>query len=300
MKKLLAGICLFLAFYGHGQEYVDVLNLSYGISPETGYEAGPGETRIDHADLNLFMPIPLSEKTALITGALGTLNRLKPYPGSESMALYNLGGLLGLNIEHLNYWSTLHLLIPRQSSSFQYGRTKFQLGTLQLVQKKLATHKNFSFGFYMNTEEYGIMFVPIGGYYYRHPDDLWEFSALLPSRGDINLRIVPRLRAGLTFDGLGSSFPIENADFGKAYVQRISNDLSAYLQYRLTPSLIFAVRSGYSLNRSYRIYAADDKVAISIANIFIRDPRTVLNESIRGGFLFNFRFTYRFHLTPEN
>ncbi|MBC2840530.1 hypothetical protein [Robiginitalea sp. SC105] len=300
MKHTLAGLAFFFFLSAQSQEYIDILNLSYGYSPETGYESGEGTTRINHADLSLFIPIPLTEKTALITGAIGTLNRLKPYPGSEYIALYNLGATLGLNIEHANYWSSLHLLIPKEASSFQYGRSRFQLGTLQLLQKKLGDHRNFSFGFYMNTEEYGIMFVPIGGFYYRHPDDLWEVSALLPSRGDINIRLQPKLRAGLTFDGLGSSFPIENEDYGKAYVQRISNDLSLYLQYRLTPSLIFAVRSGYSINRSYRIYAADDKVKVSIANIFIRDPRMILNESVKGGFIFNFRFTYRLHLASRD
>ena len=299
MKPLLAGLALTMLLPLRAQDYVDVLNFSYGISPETGYETGPGTTRINHADLNLFLPIPLSEKAALITGALGTLNRLKPYPGAESLALYNLGPLLGINLVHANYWSSLHLLLPKQASSFQFGRAQFQLGTLQLLQKKLSSRKNFSFGFYMNTEEYGIMFVPIGGFYYKHPEDLWEFSALMPSRADLNFRLGTQWRGGFAFDGLGSSFPIENADFGKAYVQRISNDLTTYLQYRMTPSLLLSLRVGYSLNRSYRIYAADDRVRISIANIFIRDPRTVLNESVKDGFLFNLRFTYRFHLTPS-
>lgn len=298
MKYILTGIISLLSLIVHSQEYVDILNLSYGISPETGYQSTPGATRINHADLNLFLPVPVSDKVALVTGATGTLNRLKPAPDSEYIGLYNLGAVIGLNIEHPNYWSSLHLLFPKQAGTLEYGRSRLQLGTLQLMQKKLARHKSISYGFYLNTEEFGLMFVPILGYYYRHPDDLWEFSTLFPSRGDFNMRLWPGIRAGFTFDGLGSSFPIENEQFGKAYVQRISNDLSLYLQYRLTPSLHFALRTGYSINRSYRVYAADDKVSISIANIFIRDPRSFLNDSVKPGILFNFRFTYRFHLTP--
>lgn len=296
MKRILLALALSCCVPAFPQDYVDILNFNYAYSPETGYDEGPGTTRVNSADFNLFLPIPLSERTAVIGGLMGTLNRLRPDPEAEPMALYSLSAVMGLNLQHSDNWSTLHLLFPRQASSLDFGRPRFQLGTLQLLQRQLAANKNISFGFYLNTEEFGLMIVPIVGYYYRDPDDRWEFTALMPSRGEINLRVTPRLRAGLAFDGLGNSFPIENEQFGKAYVQRASNDLSLLFRYRLTPSLLLSVRGGYAISRSFRIYAADDTVDISIVNIIFRDPRTILNASVKDGFLFGFQMKYRFHL----
>lgn len=282
-----------------GQPYVEVFRAGYGFSPERPFEQSIEGTRVTHADYELFLPIPVSGKLALITGSSGVMNRLRPDPESPEMGLYSVAFVLGANLEHKNGWTSTHLLLPRLASSFDFGRPGWQFGTLQLLEHKRAPNKSLGFGFYLNTEEYGIMWVPLLTFYYGHPEDKWELRAMLPSRADFNLRLSDHWRAGAVFDGLGSSFPIETPQFGPAYVQRISNDLSLYLERRITPSLLLAVRGGYSVSRAYRIYNADDTVKISIANIFFNDPRTSLNQSVRSGFLFNVRMAYRFKLPAE-
>ena len=300
MKKLLAGIAFFLSILAGAQQYVDVLSLGYTTTPETGYDAVDGTTRIRQANLELFVPVPLNTRTALITGLSGNLDRLRPDPADETLGLYSAAAILGLNFTYENGWSSRHILRPQLVSSLQFGRQQLQLGSLQMLQKELSPNKSMGFGVFLNAEEYGLLFVPILSFYYLHPQDLWEVSAFLPARGDVNRRLSRSLRLGLHFDGLGSSYPINLEPYGEAYVQRASNDLSLYLQYRLTPSLIFSLKGGYSLFRSYRIYDKSDQVGFSMLNIYFNDQRNILNETVKDGVHFGLRCIYRFHLPAGN
>ena len=297
MRRLF--LLLFIGPALSAQEYIDLFNVSYSITPETRYDAGMGNTRIQQAEANLLLPIPINPHIAVITGFMGNLNRLEPDPDDPALSVYSAGALLGFNLEHGGGWSSLHVAIPRVASAVEFGRTQFQFGTLQLLQHNSSPLKHISFGAYLNAEEFGLLVVPLFGFYYRKPDDSWEVSALLPSRAEWNFRVSDRYRAGLAFEGLGSSYPIRTENYGEAYVQRAANDLSAFLQYRPVPSLLFTLKSGYSFFRSYRIYDADDRVDISFANVYFKDPRAVLNRSVSDGFFLNFKFIYRYHLSAN-
>ena len=296
-RSALALLFLFSSLLSKGQQYVDVLSLSYGLSPETGFENEDGTSRINHADINLTLPIPINDRTNLIIGFTGILNRLRLDPAAtEHNTLYNINSPIGINRIYANGWSGTHVLMPRLSSSFENSRLGFQLGTAHLLQKNYSPARSFTFGLYMNTEEQGLLLVPLLGYYYLSPDESWEFNLLLPARADINHGLSPGLRIGLTYDGLGSSYAIDSEQFGKAYVQRISNELATYFRVDLSKSFLLAFRAGYSFFRSYRVYDSEDRVNISIGNIFFKDPRSILNTSIKDGFLFKVRLIYRFHL----
>lgn len=296
MKGFLSALLLLAAPYAQGQDYLDLLTLIYGRTPSAGYDSGNGHTQLSTLDLNVLLPVPLSENTALLTGLTGLINRLEPAPQSEQIGLYTYAIQAGVNLTHGNGWTSTHVLFPRVSSAFDQDRKAFQLGTAQLLQRKVSPTRSWGFGFYLNTEEQGLLLVPLFSYFYRSPDGKWEFNALMPSRADLNIKFAPKLSGGLAFDGLGNSFAIDMQPWGRSYVQRASNDLSVYLQYPLTPSLLFAVRGGYSFFRSFRIFDADDTVHFSFMNIFFNDPRTPLNESIRDGTFFSFRLVYRYRL----
>ncbi len=290
-------LCVALA--GQSQDYVDVLSVTYGYSPETAYEANNAKTPVQNAALNLTLPFPTARGPVWLTGLNAFTNRLRLDPASaESTGLYSISLQLGARIAYGKQWSGTHYLIPRVSSSFQAPRDGFQIATLQLFEKQKAEHTSYSFGVYFSEESYGWMFVPLLGFYHRNPDDLWEIRLFLPSRGDLNFRLSDRTRLGLYFDGLGSTHDIENTQFGQAYVQRISNDLQAYLQFGVSKSLLVAIRGGYSFFRSYRVYDRDDTAGVSIANFFFNDPRTPLNASIQDGFLFGVKLTYRVYIAP--
>lgn len=296
MKGLLAALLLLTASVCHGQDYLDLMSLIYFRTPSAGYDSGSGHTQLSTLDLNLLMPVPLNDRTALLTGLNGLITYLEPAPQSEQVGLYTYALPAGVSFDYGNGWTSSHMLLPRITSAFDQERRAFQFGTAQLIQRKLSPTRSWGFGLYFNTEEQGPLVVPLFSYFYRSPGGKLELNALLPSRADLNIRFHPKLSGGLAFDGLGNSFAMDLAPYGRSYVQRSSNDLSLYLQYPLAPSLLFSVRGGYSFFRSFRIYDAGDTVHFSFMNIFFDDPRTPLNDSIRDGTFFSFRLVYRFYL----
>lgn len=280
---------------GHSQSYLDVFSFSYHYSPEASYEFVDDKTDLHHADLNLTVPVPIPDGPVLLAGLNAFTNRLRLDPEStESTGIYSISMLLGARVAYGNNWSGTHYIIPRLSSSFQAPRGGFQIATLQLLEKQRSENSSTGFGLYASRESYGWMLVPLFTFYYMHPDNLWEIRLFLPSRGDLNFRITEGLRAGLYFDGLGSTHNIETEQFGQAYVQRISNDLLLYLQFPLSRSFLLAIRGGYSFFRSYKVFDKDDTVGLSIANFFFGDDRVQLNSTVQDGFLFGARVIYRF------
>ena len=282
---------------GLSQTYIDILSASYGYSPNTDFEGARGQTDIHHADLALLLPVPLKNGPVLITGINMFFNRLQVAPSSpEPIAFYAIAPRVGLRLDYGNGWSGMHVLIPRVSTALNNARDGFQLAFLNLFEKQKAANSSLSLGLYISEESYGWMLVPVFGGYLGGPDAPWEIQLFLPARGDVNFRITPALRGGLVFDGLGTTHDFQNAEFGPAYMQRISNDLQAYLQFRLGGSLLLAIRAGYSFFRSYRVYDVEDTAGISIANFFFNDTRSPLNSSVNDGFIFSLRMVYRLHL----
>jgi hypothetical protein len=288
---------LLSGYPGISQSYIDLFSASYGYSSNADFEGGQGQTDIQHADLSLLLPVPLKKGPVLMTGMNLYLNRLQVAPTSpESIAFYSFAPRVGLRFDYGNGWTGMHLVIPRLSSALKNARDGFQLATLHLFERTKPGETAFSLGLYLSEESYGWMFVPILGGYLGGPEEPWEVRLYLPAQGDVNFRISRSLRGGLVFDGLGSTHDFENSQFGPAYVQRISNDLQGYLQFKVGASLLMAVRAGYSFFRSYRVYDARDKAGLSVANIFFNDTRTPLNRSVTDGFIGSLRLVYRLHL----
>ncbi len=296
-RSLFLLLFLFVSHLGTSQSYLDIFSASYGYGPNAGYEDGPEETGIHSADITLLLPVPTRKGPVLITGLNFFVNRLRPDPGSpENISFYALAPRLGLQFDYGKGWTGTHVLIPRLSTAFSNARNGLQIAALQLFQKQKPSGNSFSLGFYSSRESYGWMLVPIFGGYFSGANGAWELRLFLPAQGDLNFRLAEQLRAGLVFDGLGSTHDFENVQFGRAYVQRIANDLQGYLQINLGKSVLLAARAGYSFFRSYRVYEAGDTAGVSIANIFFRDDRTPLNSSVSGGFICSVRMAYRFHL----
>lgn len=291
-------ICLIAYLPGSvAQQHLDVFHVSYGYSPPAPYEEEAGKTPLHHARLNMTFPFELNSKTVLIASLSGFSNRLRLDPASTgSVNLFSLNLSLGIQLEYGNNWSGTHMIIPRLSTAFNNARDGKQIATVHLLKKQRTKNSAFSLGFYLGEESYGSMLVPILGYYFKDVSERWEIQLFLPARGDINYRFSPRWTSGIVFDGLGSTHDFETTEFGKAYVQRISNDLQLYLQVDLSKSMLLAFRTGYAFFRSFRVYDEQDTAGLSLAGFFFNDPRTPLNTSVKDGFLFSMRFTYRVHL----
>lgn len=296
--------CSLLGFISSvsAQEYLDLASVSYTTSFNSNVLDEDRDTSIQEWNLSFDLPLVLNEKTALLFG-LGTNKigvELIPSPEPDT-DLYSISLRLGVNHVFSERWSATFLLIPKVASDFTSGfRKGNQIGAVALLTRKRDVRLKYSYGLYANKEEFGLLLVPILGVYYKSPNNRFEADVFAPARIDLNYRLGERTSTGLRFDGLGTSFSIQNPGYSDHYVTRVSNDLYAYGQYELTPNILLRAKLGYAFFRNFKVYENDDKIGLSLAGIFFGDNREILNQDIRDSFQFKLEMVYRFNLKQES
>ncbi len=299
--SLILGIFLFWTAPGASQSYIDLARFSYAITPNNEFDNGLEGSPINEWNLQVDLPVVLNKKLVLIGSFTGNSLTVGLDPSlPDGAQLYSLGMRMGVNQVYSDTWSATYLLLPKFSSDFSNGfRDGFQLGVAALFTRTHSKRLKYTFGFYTNTEEYGQLVVPLVGGYYLSPNNRFEATILLPSVADINYAVGPKIRLGMNFDGLGSTYVLHDPNFNRAYVTKGSNELFSYIRYPITSSVLLNVKAGYAIFRSYKVYDRNDKVDLSLASIYIGDNRTVLNTGFKDNFILKFDLIYRFHFKKD-
>jgi hypothetical protein len=300
-KGLLTVVFLTITCHLCGQEYFDLAKITYATTPNNRFDDGQAGSTIQELGLQINLPIVLNEKSVLIAGLSGYSLATGIDPSiPRQTRLYAFGLSIGLNQTYSDTWSATYMVLPKFSSDFSNSfATGFQLGLLTLINKKKSARFKFTFGVYTNTEQYGLLIVPLLGGYYQSTDQRFEANVLLPASVDLNYLLGKKTQVGMNFDGLGSTYALENQTYGSGYVQKSSNELFAYTRYPLTKSLLLHLRMGYAFFRSYKVYGADDKIDFSISSIYFGDNRTILNAPFKDGLIFKVDFVYRIYFGPK-
>lgn len=285
----------------YSQNYLDLAKLSYAITPKNTYDTGQDGSAINELGLQFDLPIVLNGKSVLISEFVGNSLHVGLDPSLPDAAqLYSFALRVGLNYKYSETWSGTHFIVPKFSSDFSNGfKDGFQLGTINLWSKIKSPQLKYTFGFYANLEEYGLLVVPLVGGYYESPNEKWEANFLVPAVADVNYLVTDKMRVGMNFDGLGSTYALNRPRFPNAYVTKASNELFAYLRYAITPAVLLNIKTGYAIFRSYRVYAEEDTVDLSIASIYLGDDRTILNTGFKDNFILKFDLIYRLSLPKK-
>ncbi|WP_297764903.1 DUF6268 family outer membrane beta-barrel protein [uncultured Muriicola sp.] len=283
------------------QDYIDLATFSYTTALNRSFEDTPDDKAIQEWNLNLDFPIVLDPKNALITGITAGSIGLGLYPSTmPRTTLYALSLRLGWNTIYSEQWSGTYLLIPKVASDFSSGFSRGkQLGAIGLLTNTKTNRLKYTYGLYLNREEFGLLVVPIFGIYYKSANNLFEANVLLPVKVDLNYELSATTSAGLRFDGLGTSYDIQNPGFSDHYVTRASNELYVYGQLKLTPSLLLRAKIGHAFFRNYKVYDSDDTIDLSLVGIFFGEDRTILNSDVGDGFQFKTELVYRFDLSKK-
>jgi len=146
----------------------------------------------------------------------------------------------------------------------------------------------YRYGLYANTEKYGVIVVPIFGLYYVSSNKKFEADLNLPIIADINYRIRNKLWLGMQFDGLGTTYNLNEQSYSVngAYVSKTSNELVSYLRFQLSKSVYLNTKIGYAISRNYELYDANDKIDLALTSFYFGDNRTQLNERFKDGAIF--------------
>ena len=298
MKFFLGIIFSFYFTYSDSQNYLDIAKLSYTNTPNNSFENSNNKTTIEEFALELNFPIKLNEKTVILTSFYGNKTNLKLDYNTSNESLNVIGLGLGINKTFNDKWSSTILVFPKLAADkLSFSGDNMQLGFLALFTNKKRENLKYKFGVYANTENYGLLVVPLLGLYYLSPNQKFEANLNLPIIADANYRIGNKTWLGMKFDGLGTTYNLTNQNYTSngAYVSKVSNELVSYLRLQLSKSIYLNTKIGYAISRSYGIYDTNDKVDWSLASIYFGDNRTQLNTNFKDGVLFKIELLYRLH-----
>ncbi len=297
--KYLICFFLFLGLQLQGQDYVDLLRMGYAKTFQNNFENHLGQTEVTTFEADLTFPMQLSNKHALITGAIFGHNSLALSPEWERSSLYSTTLKLGLASTFNEKWSTTLVVLPKVASDYKnITSDDLYLGMYGILKYRRSEHFTYRFGAYASQEAFGIFTTPVFGWYYFSPAQNFEMDVSLPISVDINYRL-GRLTIGMDYFGIGRSFNLTGIDNPDVYVDLSSLEFAAYVQTKfINNNVLLRGKIGYSSN-DFEVYAQGDKIDLGLTAFTFGDDRRQLNPSLGGSLFLKFEVLYRFHLTKE-
>ena len=278
-----------------GQEYINLARLSYNISNDNAFDSGVEETSLKELSFDLNIPIPLSEKKALLTGLLYENIQLKLYSQDEYTTLHTVNLKAGINQKFSKDWDVTYMLLSKFSSDLiKWKKDDFQIGVIALFKKHIRRNFNYKFGAFYNSDKFGPFVTPLIGLYYRKGK--WETNITLPASADGNFSISKNGKIGLRFDGAIRSFNLNSSFEGKnQYVRRSNNELSGYLQWNMK-GVNFQFQVGTTIGRNYRTYEENDQMDLTVSFFKFGDFDQQLNQDFSDGIFFKATVLYQLNL----
>jgi len=298
MKPVLS--LLFCSFFlqGFSQNYFDVVNFTYTTTPPNNFEISNAQTTVEEFAVDFNFPVPINENTVLLTGLFANKTRLELDANMANTDLNVLGLNLGINKTFNDTWSATFMVFSKLASDkIILSNDNLQLAFLSLVTNKKRDDLKWRYGVYANTEQYGLMLVPIVGLYYVSTNEKFEADLNLPILADINYRLGRKFWLGMGFNGLGTTYNLTKQSYSTngAYAVKTSNELVSYLRFQLSKSIFLNTKVGYAIGRSYDVYDANDKINLALTNIYFGDDRTRLNKRFKDGAIFKVGLLYRLY-----
>ncbi len=290
-------VCLFVT--GHAQNYFEIAKVSYTNTPQNDFEISDAQTTVEELAMELNFPIVINEKTVLLTGLYAYKTKVKLDANVPNSNLNVLGFNVGVNTTFNDNWSATFMVFPKiASDELKITGKNMQLALLSLFTNKKRENLKYKYGIYANTENYGLIIVPIIGLYYVSANQKIEANLNLPIIADLNYKIDKKMWLGMKFDGLGTTYNLMDQSYSDngAYVSKTSNELVSYLRFQLSKSLYINTKVGYAISRNYKVYDAKDKISFALTNIYFGDDRTQLNERFKDGAIFKIELLYRINL----
>lgn len=298
MRYVLSVLFSCIFSLGFSQNYFDIVNVTYTTTPQNDFEISSAQTTVEELEVELNFPIPINERTILLTGLFTNKAQVDLDANRPNTDLHVLGLNLGVNRTFNDKLSATFMVFSKiASDKIKLSNENLQLAFLSLVTNKKRDNLKYRYGLYANTEKYGLIVVPILGLYYVSSNKKFVADLNLPIIADINYRMRNRLWLGMRFDGLGTTYHLneQNYSVNGAYVAKTSNELFSYLRFQLSKSLYLDTKVGYAINRNYKLYDANDKIDLALSSFYFGDNRTRLNERFKDGVLFKIELFYRLH-----
>ncbi len=298
---LLIGMFL-IPKYASAQNYVDILEIGYAMTTGNAFEGTNEETQVTSFEANLTLPIVLDKNysTAIITGAIFSLNRLQLFPSEKGMQtpytnLYSTTLKIGLDTSFNDKLGMTLVMLPKMASDYsQISGNDLFFGGYGFLKLKKRDNLVYRLGVYSSTEAFGFYTTPIIGWYSLSENKKLEMDMYLPISADINYTS-GQFTYGFSYFGIGRSFNIEK-DNSNTYVQLNALEFAGYFQFNnLFKNIILRAKAGYSTD-DYEVHNYGDKIGFGFIAFNFNDDREQLNPKINGSLFFKLEAVYRFKL----
>ncbi len=285
MARYLLLCFLLLSVYrmSFAQDYVELGQIGYRYSFRTDAKEGQQEgSVIEGFRANLLMPLKISEKTYLLPGFRYWQYNFGP---GDNLNWYLLQVGIQTQLNERTSWQILPLIRSGVYQGADLGEG-FQLGLLTIVNKRVKENLVLGYGIYTNYELFGLLVTPILAVDWEI-NDRWRLFGNFPMFTTLSYKLNDRWNAGLNYLGLVTSFQGD-----ETYIERQSIDLSLFLEYYITSSIVAQVSAGYPFGRKFEEYAEGDKVDLSLSLLRFGEERELLGsfEEVRPFVTFNLFF----------
>ncbi len=105
MKCFLSIIFSYVFSIGFSQDYFDIAKFTYTNTPPNNFSTSNGQTTVEEIGLELNFPIPINNKTILLTGLFSNRTRVKLDAKMSHTNLYVVGLNIGVNTIFNEQWS---------------------------------------------------------------------------------------------------------------------------------------------------------------------------------------------------
>ncbi len=298
MRKLIFAVLLLIVVQqASSQNYIDLVKINYGSFLGSGFENSDADQSIDQFDLQVTIPIPISKKTAIITGIDYFTAGVNFFPDGETQSLRTAVFKLGLNLTHSDKWGGIYLFQPKISSrGLITSSDAFFFGGLGLLTYKATDRLTWRFGVIGSSEAFGALVSPIFGLYYLSKNQKWEIDAFLPGLGKVNYQFRENTSIGFAFQGMVKSFALDQDTNPLLFAESASIELGPFIEQSFFKKMIrLRLQAGYSTVQ-YQLFNADDLLPFRLSGIEFGDDRTVLNPGMDGAFFVRVGMTFRLFL----
>jgi hypothetical protein len=280
------------------QNYIDLVNVYYRISPSLETKSPEYNPSLEMAVVDFKLPIRLNPMNTLIVGGEYQHNKIRlPTPGG-SFNFTSAGLQLGWEHKWNERSKMMFIQFTRLNTDFHdINVHHFQLGGLALGTTSRSKNFDWKYGLYYNAEYFSPMFVPLFGFNWAI-NDAWRFKLIVPLNFDLSYQPSPNFIGGLKFEGVNASYRINYAStLQNEYLDKADNNLWAYSEMHLGKKIWFHLRAGHSIIRKYRRYTENEKLNLKLGPVNMGDDRELTPTLFPNGWSFEARFIYRFPLS---
>ncbi|HIA05502.1 MAG TPA: hypothetical protein EYN71_02125 [Flavobacteriales bacterium] len=297
MKRIvIMTLLIALAHPGFTQDYIDLANINYSISPSIGDSNAMTEKKGVHFQV----PIVLKNKDVIVTGFGGAVTNIhNSYKGvSYHQNLHHLMVLLGYKKQINEKLSLLALTLNQINADPKSVSLKnYQPGFYTLFTIAKSNTLKYKLGALYKYEFSGPFIIPLFGVDWQVNDKLQIFGTL-PITANVIYKPGEKLGYGLSFKGSIATYALESGGTD-TYLQENNNEIHALLDYYVAENIVLQAKVGYQTDNKYSRYSPDDKVDANMGPVVLGDERIPISRIYGDGLAYKLSFIYRFSLNQD-